>query len=189
MVDVGCGTGRLAEFLACRGHRVLGIDISAGMLAVAATRAPGRLVRADMLRLPLPNAVADVAIALATLEFTDAAAAMAELARITRPGGRIVVLALNPRSLWGLLDRPGRRSPYSTATFLSRRRLRRLGRRYGSIRLRGKLFTASRPGLLHHLEPFAAMLGRDVPWLGAVQVLVIDKPMRSGPGISERRVP
>ncbi|MDD4867942.1 MAG: class I SAM-dependent methyltransferase [Mycobacterium sp.] len=184
VVEVGCGTGRLVEFLARRGHRVLGIDIAAEMLAVAATRVPGRLVRADVLRLPLPDAVADVAIALATLEFTDATTALAELARITRPGGRVVVLALNPRSPWGLLDRPRLRTPYSAATFLTRRRLRRLGRRYGRITLRGTLFTAARPGLLHHLEALAAVLGHGVPWLGAVQVLVIDKAARDGPGIS-----
>ena len=184
VVEVGCGTGRLVESLARRGHRILGIDMSAAMLAVAAGRAPGRLVRADVARLPLPDAVADAAVAVATLEFTDAAVALAELARITRPGGRIVVLALNPRSPWGLLDRPGRRTPYSTATFLTRRRLRHLGRRHGRIRLRGKLFTAAHPDFLHHLERFAAVLGRGAPCLGAVQVLVIDKPAGGGPGIS-----
>ncbi|WP_407687014.1 class I SAM-dependent methyltransferase [Mycobacterium sp. HUMS_1102779] len=184
IVEVGCGTGRLMEFLARRGLGVVGVDASAAMLAVAAARAPGRLVRADIARLPLPDAVADATLAVATLEFTDAAAALAELARITRPGGRIVVLALNPRSLWGLLDRPGRRIPYSSAIFLTRRRLRHLGRRHGRIRLSGALFTAARPAHLHHLERFAAALGRGAPWLGAVQVLVIDKPAGGGPCVS-----
>ncbi len=184
VVELGCGTGRLVAFLARRGFGVLGIDTSEGMLAVAATRARTHLVRADILHLPLPDAVADAAIAVATLEFTDAAAALAELARITRPGGRIVVLALNPRSPWGLLDRPGRRTPYSTATFLSRNDLRRLGRRHGRTRLQGRLFTAAHPGFLHHLEPLAAVLGRGVPWLGAVQVLVIDKQAGGGPCVS-----
>jgi len=162
--------------LARRGHRVLGIDMSAAMLVAAAARAPGRLVRADIAHLPLPDAVADAAIAVATLEFTEAAAALTELVRITRPGGRIVVVALNPRRPWGLLDRPGRRTPYSTATFLTRGDLRHLGRRHGRTRLQGRLFTAARPGFLHHLEPLAALLGRGAPWPGAVQVLVIDKP-------------
>lgn len=155
---------------------MLGIDLSAGMLAVAAARVPGRLVRADVLRLPLPDAVADATVAVATLEFTDAAAALAELARITRPGGRIVVLALNPRSPWGLFDRPRRRVPYSTATFLTRDDLRYLGARHGRTRVRGRLFTAAHPRFLHRLEPLAALLGRIASGLGAVQVLTVDTP-------------
>lgn len=47
VVEVGCGTGRLVDHLASRGARVLGVDLSAGMLAVAAGRVSGRLVRAE----------------------------------------------------------------------------------------------------------------------------------------------
>ena len=175
VVEVGCGTGRLVEFLAGRGATVLGVDLSAGMLAVAHTRVPGRLVRADARRLPLPDAVADATVTVATLEFTDAAAVLAELARITRPGGRIVALALNPDSPWGLLDRPTRREPFSAARYLTRGVLRGLGSRYGRARVQGRLFTAARPGFLHHLEPLAALPGRAAPWLGAVQLLIIDR--------------
>ncbi|WP_322858702.1 class I SAM-dependent methyltransferase [Mycobacterium europaeum] len=175
-VEVGCGTGRLVAHLAAEGSRVLGVDLSAGMLTVAAGRAPGRLVRADARRLPLPDAIADAAITIATMEFADAAAVLAELARITCPGGRIIALALNPASLWGLLDRPTRRPPFSTATYLTRRQLRRLGRRHGAARVRGRLFTAAHPKFLHHLEPLATLLGHAAPGLGAVQVLTIDTP-------------
>jgi ubiquinone/menaquinone biosynthesis C-methylase UbiE len=90
---------------------VLGVDVSAGMLAVAAARVPGRLIRADARRLPMPDAIAGAAVTIATPEFVDPAAVLAELARITRPGGRIVALTLNPSSPWGLLDRPTRRAP------------------------------------------------------------------------------
>lgn len=176
VVEVGCGTGRLVAHLADRGAGVLGLDLSAGMLAVATTRAPGRLVRADARQLPLPDAIADAAVTIATLEFVSAPAVLAELARITRPGGRIVALILNPASPWGLLDRPTRRAPFSTATFLTRDELRRLGSRHGRARVGGRLFTAAHPGFLHHLEPFAALIGRAAPRLGAVQVLTIDRP-------------
>ncbi len=175
VVEVGCGTGRLVDHLAGRGARVLGVDTSAGMLAVAAGRVPGRLVRADAWHLPLPDAIADAAVTIATLEFTDPAAALAELARITRPGGRIVVLALNPRSVWGLLDRPTRREPFSSGTYLTRVELHHFGSRHGRARVNGRLFTAAHPGFLHRLEPLAALLGRAVPHLGAVQVLTIDR--------------
>jgi len=175
IVEVGCGTGRLVEFLAGRGAHALGVDLSPGMLAVARMRAPGRLVRADARRLPLPDAVADATVTIATLEFTDAAAVLAELARVTRPGGRIVALALNPKSLWGLLDRPTRRAPFSTADYLTREVLGRLGSHHGRAHLRGRLFTAAHPGFLPRLEPLAAGLGRCAPGLGAVQVLVVDR--------------
>ncbi len=154
---------------------MLGVDLSAGMLVVAA-RVPGRLVRADARRLPLPDAIADAAVTIATLEFVDPAAVLAELARITRPGGRIFALTLNPSSPWGLLDRPTRRAPFSTATDPTRDHLRHLGSRYGRARVRGRLLTAAHPGFLHHLEPLAALLGHAAPCLGAVQVLTVDRP-------------
>jgi ubiquinone/menaquinone biosynthesis C-methylase UbiE len=175
VVEIGCGTGRLADHLAGRGARVIGVDQSAGMLAVAAGRVAGRLVRADARYLPLPDGVADAAVTVATLEFADAATVLGELARITRPGGRVVAVTLNPHSLWGLLDRPTRREPFSSGTYLTRDELRRLGGRHGRARVRCLLFTAARPGFLHRLEPLATPLGRIAPRLGAVQVLTIDR--------------
>ncbi|MGX7732676.1 class I SAM-dependent methyltransferase [Rhodococcus sp. 2H158] len=176
VVEVGCGTGRLVHHLAGRGARVLGVDRSAGMLAVAADRAAGRLLRADACRLPLPDDIADAAVTIAMLEFTDPGAVLAELARITRPGGRIVVLTLNPTSPWGLLDKPTHRAPFSSGTYLTPGELRRLGRRHGRATVQGRLFTAAHPWFLHHFEPLAALLGRIVPRLGAVQVLIVDRP-------------
>ncbi|ETT24668.1 methyltransferase type 11 [Rhodococcus aetherivorans] len=175
VVEIGCGTGRLVCHLVHRGARVLGVDLSAGMLAVAAGRAPGRVVRADAARLPVPDAAADAAVTVATLEFTDAAAVLTEMARITRPGGRIVALTLNPTSPWGWLDRPTRRAPYSDGRFVTRRELRRLGARHGRARVQGRLFTAAHPRFGHRLEPPAALIGRIVPQFGAVQVLVVDR--------------
>ncbi|MGX7731597.1 class I SAM-dependent methyltransferase [Rhodococcus sp. 2H158] len=175
VVEIGCGTGRLVCHLAHRGARVLGVELSAGMLSVAAGRAPGRVVRADAARLPVPDAVVDAAVTVATLEFTDAAAVLAEMARITRPGGRIVALTLNPTSPWGWLDRPTRRAPYSAGRFVARRELRRLSGRHGRARVRGRLFTAAHPRFGHRFEPAAALIGRIVPQFGAVQMLVVDR--------------
>lgn len=133
-------------------------------------------MRADARHLPLPDGVADAAVTVATLEFADAATVLGELARITRPGDRVVAVTLNPHSLWGLLDRPTRREPFSSGTYLTRDELRQLGGRHGRARVRGPvLFTAARPGFLHRLEPLATLLGRITPKLGAVQVLTIDR--------------
>ncbi|MDV3207123.1 MAG: thioredoxin domain-containing protein, partial [Rhodococcus ruber] len=112
---------------------------------------------------------------LAAKAGADAAAVLVEMARITRPGGRIVALTLNPTSPWGWIDRPTRRAPYSAARYVSRRELRRLGGRHGRAQVRGRLFTAARFG--HRLEPIAALPGRIVPWFGAVQMLVVDREL------------
>jgi SAM-dependent methyltransferase len=96
VVDVGCGNGTYVRRL--RAARpdltVLGVDLSAGMLK--SISAP--VVVADASRLPLPDASADVALALHMLyHLPDVAAGVSELKRILRPGGTLIV-ATNSRS-------------------------------------------------------------------------------------------
>ena len=63
-LDAACGTGRFAEFLAGRGHRVIGVDSSPDMLAHARRRVPdGEFHVAELDRLPLPDDSADVIVA------------------------------------------------------------------------------------------------------------------------------
>jgi SAM-dependent methyltransferase len=92
-VDAATGTGRVAEHLVARGHRVLGLDVSPGMLAAAGARVPGAAFGyADLRRLPLPDGVADLvtcSLALSHLPTLDGA--LGELARVLRPGGDLVV--------------------------------------------------------------------------------------------------
>src|SRR5437588_2008629 len=57
VLDLACGTGDLCRELARRGLSPVGVDFSAGMLAAARTTSP--LVRADVLRLPVRDAIAD----------------------------------------------------------------------------------------------------------------------------------
>lgn len=55
-LDAACGTGRFAEFLATRGHRVIGVDSSPDMLAYARQRVPdGEFHAGELDRLPLPD--------------------------------------------------------------------------------------------------------------------------------------
>jgi SAM-dependent methyltransferase len=95
VADVGCGNGVYLAELARRGHTgpVLGLDLSAGMLRAAAGRAPGAgLAVADATALPLPGGVADVTLAMHMLyHVPEPAAAVRELRRVTRPGGRVLV--------------------------------------------------------------------------------------------------
>lgn len=91
VVDIACGTGDFCRLLQSEGHRPIGIDMSLGMLEAARTSAP--LVQADALDLPFPDGAIDgVTCGFALRNFVDLEKFFTELARITRPGGRIVLL-------------------------------------------------------------------------------------------------
>jgi len=96
VADVGCGNGAYLAELAGRGFagRVLGLDLSPGMLAAARDRSPGyaALLAADATALPLPDGVADLTLAMHMLyHVPDPSQAVRELRRVTRPGGRVVI--------------------------------------------------------------------------------------------------
>lgn len=92
-LDAACGTGRYAEYLAGRGHRVTGVDSSPEMLDRARSRVPsGEFHLGDLHRLPLPDSSADLVVSgLALSHVPDLAPVMAEFARVLRPGGQLVI--------------------------------------------------------------------------------------------------
>lgn len=110
ILDLGCGTGQLTERLRDRfaDATVVGADLSNGMLERAALRAEahdaetapmhalsGSFVRADALQLPLADAAFDVVTCTESFHwYADQAAAVAELARLLRPGGRLVIASI-----------------------------------------------------------------------------------------------
>lgn len=105
VLDVATGTGDLAIEIAraCPGATVIGLDPSAGMLAVAQQKLEKRSLTArvtlelgDAQTLPQANCSMDAAtIAFGIRNVPDRAKALRELARVVRPGGRIAVLELN----------------------------------------------------------------------------------------------
>jgi len=103
VADIGCGNGIYLAGLAGRGHagRVLGIDLSPGMLATAKAAAPrASLAVGDAAALPLADAVADVTLAPHMLyHVPDPRAAVAELRRVTRPDGQLLVVLNGPDHL------------------------------------------------------------------------------------------
>jgi SAM-dependent methyltransferase len=102
VVDVGCGTGNAALLAAERGARVVGVDPAARLLEVAAADAAARgldasFVPGEAAALPLGDGDADVLLSVFGVIFApDPAAAAAEMARVTAPGGRIVLSAWIP---------------------------------------------------------------------------------------------
>lgn len=116
-LDVGTGTGDLAFELArsAPGARVVGLDYTGEMLGQAPAKARARglagrttWARGDGHGLPFADGTFDaVTSAFVLRNFSDHAAAWAEMARVTRPGGRVVALEISPiRSpLWGPLFR------------------------------------------------------------------------------------
>jgi ubiquinone/menaquinone biosynthesis C-methylase UbiE len=100
VADVGCGNGAYLAELARRGFagRVLGLDMSPGMLAAARERLTSvgggavALITADATALPLPDGAADLTLAMHMLyHVPDPSQAVRELRRVTRPGGRVVI--------------------------------------------------------------------------------------------------
>ncbi len=104
ILDVGCGTGIFTlDFLAA-GARVVGLELSFPMLGRARKKTMGWPfcpVQGDMRRLPFADRAFDKTISVTAIEFIeDARSAIAELFRVTRPGGLVVVACLNSLSPW-----------------------------------------------------------------------------------------
>ncbi len=92
-LDAACGTGRHAAHLAKLGHHVIGVDSSPEMLAVAREKLPDvEFHQADLVQLPLREQAVDIVVcALALTHVPELERALAEFARVLRPGGHLVV--------------------------------------------------------------------------------------------------
>jgi SAM-dependent methyltransferase len=120
VLDVGCGTGRLLSVAspAFPGAALVGLDVSAEMLAIAATGPPA-VVRAAAEGLPFLGGSFDLVVTTMSLRhWSDQRAGLGEVARVLAPGGVFGladVLALPTRGLRALVAR-GRAGPGLAAT-------------------------------------------------------------------------
>ncbi len=108
-LDLCCGTGDVAFALARAGAEVTGLDFSQEMLAVAKQRTPSigagqiAFLHGDALKMPFPDAHFDIiTLSYGLRNLADFTGGLAEMHRVTRPGGRFVILDFGkpPNRLW-----------------------------------------------------------------------------------------
>jgi len=129
-LDAGCGTGIYSIEIARKGALVTAVDSSLEMLdwARVKTRIAGLeidFIKADALKIPFPDCHFDIVFSLCMLCFIkERDAALLEMKRVLRPGGRVVIALLNSRSPWALLRRLKgvfKETTYNRAEFISPR--------------------------------------------------------------------
>ncbi len=165
------GDGALVCAAALRGATATGVDPDLAMLAAARTRAEEQGIKAAFLegrveRLPFPDASFDVVVAITVLCFVaEASGAVREMARVLRPGGRLVLGELGRWSLWDMIRRL--RGWFGSATWTAARfrtasELRALAEQAGlSVRtICGAIFYPPIGRLARTLAPFDPWLGR-----------------------------
>ncbi|MBK8258906.1 MAG: methyltransferase domain-containing protein [Polyangiaceae bacterium] len=107
VLEVGCGTGLLLARAAEFAKTAVGVDLSPGMLERARARGLN-VVEASATALPFPDNQFDVAYSFKVLAHVrDIDKALAEMARVVKPGGFFLAELYNPHSLRGLLKRLG----------------------------------------------------------------------------------
>lgn len=170
VLDVGCGDGALATELAAAGAAVTGLDASLDMLTAARSRADSAgvvldLVEGDAEHLPFPDAHFDVVLSVAALCFsTEPARPLGEMARVLRPGGRLLLGELARGNTWAALRRlkGWLGSPvWRRATFRSSEELGTLAARAGlrEIALTGAIFYPPIGLAARWLAPLDARIG------------------------------
>jgi len=184
VLDVGCGDGAHLRVLAGRGAAAVGVDRSSEALAQARETLrppPPRLVRGDAGRLPFDAGAFDLVWAVTVLCFVaDPEQVLREMARVVRPGGRVVLGELGARSAWaaarrvkGWLGSPRWRA----ARFWTDRELRRLaadaGLRVDDVR--GGVYYPPSGVLARALHPLDRALGRASTLGAAFLVLGAEK--------------
>ncbi|MEV0236354.1 class I SAM-dependent methyltransferase [Nonomuraea sp. NPDC050786] len=100
-LDAAGGTGRMAAYLAGRGHRVRGVESSADMLERARLRVPqAEFLPGDLSCLPVPGESVDLVVCTLALTHVPVLDPVpAEFARVLRPGGHVVIADIHPEGV------------------------------------------------------------------------------------------
>ena len=171
VLDVGCGDGALVCAAASRGAVATGLDPDPAMLAAARMRAAGAHIEATFVegrieRIPFADASFDVVVAVTVLCFlADASGAVREIARVLRPGGRLVLGELGRWNLWAMMRRVRGwlgGATWKTARFRTAGALRTLAESAGLsvTMIRGAVYYPPIGKLARILAPLDPWLGR-----------------------------
>lgn len=176
VLDAGCGIGRFSHALLQAGATVIGLDRDAAMLRVAADRVAALLILGDALMLPFSDHAFDAAVTVTLCEFaSQPERAVAELVRVTRTGGRVVIGALNRASPWGVMHRSRfHRPPWYKARFFTWDELEALGAPLGRTRISSALYAPGNILGLSRVGPILENAGRHLRRLGAFRVMTVD---------------
>lgn len=101
-IDIGSGPGQWAACLACRSLNYIAVDLSLGMLSAPIYKniTNGRRIVADVRHLPISSEVVDFVLCSHVLEYQyELEGCLAEIARILRVGGRVVIFTKNRRAI------------------------------------------------------------------------------------------
>lgn len=93
LLDVACGTGLVSKHFKGKVGRIVGVDITTAMFDQAAPYTDERVV-APGEALPFPDASFDLAVCRQGIQFMDDGAAVKEMVRVLRPGGRVLLVHL-----------------------------------------------------------------------------------------------
>jgi len=117
ILDAGCGTGVFTRDIISGGSQVIGLDISFPMLRRAREKSGGvrfQPIWGDISTLPFREESFDKVVSITALEFiAEAKSAVADLFRVARRGGVVVVATLNSRSPWATRRREEARKGHS----------------------------------------------------------------------------
>jgi SAM-dependent methyltransferase len=92
VLDVGCGPGHLTRRLAALGFDATGIDLDPAMIERATARAGGHYLAADAASLPFEDGAFDLAVSTLSMHhWADAQTGIAEIGRVVRPEGRVLI--------------------------------------------------------------------------------------------------
>ncbi|NJE61377.1 methyltransferase domain-containing protein [Thermococcus sp. 21S7] len=104
-LDLGCGTGDYTLELKRRGFDVIGLDASEGMLKVARKKGV-ECIKGDAYSLPFPDGSFDLVLSVTMFEFIhEPERVVAEINRVLKPGGEVLIATMNGRSAWFLFKR------------------------------------------------------------------------------------
>jgi SAM-dependent methyltransferase len=121
-LDLGCGEGRFGWVLAALGHRVVGVDSSPAMVALAAETQEA--VVADAAELPFEDGTFDLVTAFMSLQdLDDLDGALREAGRVLEPGGRLCFCVTHPLESAGAFTERRADAPFVVDSYLERRRI------------------------------------------------------------------